>query len=167
MTVTIKCTTPKGYEITIPFYDYDPDGDIAAWFEDLASFDAALASRGFKPLPLLQSGGGNWNKGGKSNMPRNWIDVKDNTLYVFFGWHGANVEENNAYKKGWQEKITEATGVFAEVDKTSFGKDAKDRDIWTFTYPIKVGVKLLEVLPESEFERKPALVERLAKAKKG
>lgn len=156
----IQALTPGGFTATITCPE--SEADPGAW---LLEVDKWLTRNNFKPLPQPQSGG--WNKGGKTNTPRNWVDVIDNTLYVFFGWSGANVEENNANKKEWQRKITEATGVHAEVDKTTFGKDAKGRDIWTYAYPIKVGVKLLEVLPADQFERKPALVERLAKAKKG
>lgn len=152
----IQALTPGGFTATITCPD--DEHDAGEW---LMRVDRWLTQNHFKPLPVQS--GGNWGKGGKA---KNWVDVIDNTLYVFFGWSGANVEENNANKKEWQRKITEATGVFAEVDKTTFGKDAKGRDIWTYAYPIKVGVKLLEVLPEDQFERKEALKKRL-EAKKG
>ena len=164
MTVTIKCTTPKGFEITIPFYDYDPDSDLVRWFEDLLSFDNALAGYGFKPMPTPKSGGG-WNKGGNTSTPRNWIDVKDNTIYIYYAFVESK-EKSAEIRKAWGDKLKEATGISPNTDKETFGQDAKGYAIYTYTYPTKYWAQIVGTLPESEFEYRPTFKARVEQALK-
>ncbi len=152
----IKALSPHGFtiEITCPESESDP-------FSWLLDIDKWLADNHFAPLPIPKSGGGNWNKDGKSNTPRNWIEAEGNSLYVYFAWSGRDKAENDANKKAWLEKIQAATGVMGTTEHELFGKDSKGRDIWTYVYPVVKGRELLEVLPPDEFERKPKLQARL------
>lgn len=155
-TITIKCLTPNDFEVTMT-EEVAPEQSE----EYLLTWDKWLKSNGFKPLPVPKSGGGNWNKDGKSNTPRNWIEAEGNSLYVYFAWQGKDKAENDANKKAWLEKIQAATGVMGTTEHELFGKDSKGRDIWTYVYPVVKGRELLEVLPVDQFERRPKLQSRL------
>lgn len=153
----IQALSPHGYTVTFTYQD-DPEYLPSEWVLDM---DKWLSQNGFAPLPVPKSGGGNWNKDGKPNTPRNWIEAEGNSLYVYFAWVGKDKAENDANKKVWIDKIHAATGVMPSTDHELFGKDAKGRDIWTYVYPITKGRELLEVLPADSFERKPKLQARL------
>lgn len=157
----IKCLTPNGLEITIPFAAIEQVG-LDQWLEDVLELDRVLVRAGFKPLPLPKSGGGNW--GNKPQSTRHWIECVDNVLHVYIAYTESK-ERTAEIKKEWASKIKEATGLGYDVDSETW-KDEKGRAQWTFTYPIKVGRELLAVLPESEFERKPTLKARLDAAAK-
>jgi hypothetical protein len=160
----ISALSPSGFtiELTCP----DSEADVFGW---LLEIDEWLKENHFTPLPVPKSGsgGGNWNKGGTTApRPRNWVDVDPNKpiLYVNLAWHGENKEQNDAYKIEWANKLEAATGVRYTLDTSQV--DDKGKKLYLWVYPLKVGTKLLEVLPEAEFERRPTLQARLAKAQK-
>ena len=156
----ISALSPGGFtiELTCPDDEHDP----VVW---LLTQDMRLQELRFKPLPVPSYGGGG-NRGGNNNTPRNWIEAEGNNLYIYFAWSGKDKAENDANKKAWLDKIKEATGIIGIAEHELFGQDAKGRDIWTYVYPITKGRELLEVLPADQFERKPKLADRLAKAQK-
>ena len=150
----IKALSPHGFtiEITCPESESDP----FAWLLDI---DNLLSANHFAPLPIPKSGGGTWNKDGKSNTPRNWVDVVDNVLHVYVAYVESK-EKTTEIKKALAATIKEKTGLGYDTDTTTF-KDDKGKAQWTMTYPIKVGRELLELLPPEQFERRPTLQARL------
>jgi hypothetical protein len=156
----ISALSPNGFtiEITCP----ESEADYGAW---LLEADKWLTKSGFKPLPVPSYGGG--NRGGNNTAPRNWIEAEGSNLYVFFAWKGKNVEEFEAHKKPWLDKIYAATNTQPGKDHELFGKDVKGYDIWTYVYSIAKGRELLEVLPADQFERRPKLQARLDAKKNG
>jgi hypothetical protein len=157
----ISALSPNGFtvEITCP----ESEADYGAW---LLEADKWLTKSGFKPLPIAKSGGGNWNKDGKP-AAKNWVDVDpvSPVLYVCLAWHGKNKDENDTYKIEWANKLEAATGVRYTLDTSK--QDETGKKLYLWVYPLKVGAKLLDVLPEAEFERRPTLQARLDAKKNG
>ncbi len=153
----LQALSPNGYTLTLTCH---PDEvDQLQWILDA---DKWLKANGFTALPVPKSG--NWNKDGKPNTPRNWVEAVDSVLHVYIAYTESK-EKTAELKKEWASKIKEATGLGYEVDSETW-KDDKGRAQWTFTYPIKVGRELLAVLPEDLFERKATLKARLEAAAK-
>lgn len=153
----ISALSPNGFtiELTCP----DSETDVFGW---LLEIDGWLKQNHFQPLPIPKSGGGNWNKGGNAApRPKNWVDIDPDKpiLYVNLAWHGENKEQNDAYKIEWANKLEAATGVRYTLDTSKV--DEKGKKLYLWVYPLAKGRELLAALPDSEFERRPALQARL------
>ncbi len=152
----LQAITPNGYTLTLTCH---PDEvDQLQWILDA---DKWLKANGFTALPVPKSGG-NWG-GGKANALRHWIDIKNEMIYVYFGYVESK-ENSTKIRNEYLAKIRETTGIGSQADTETFGKDDKGRAIYTYPYPLKAWRGIVDALPTTEFEYKEAFKTRVEAA---